>query len=596
LPLKKTIVHLLPDPVQLNSPLDHILRGLCTARSYHDAVERTILIGPMLANHTDVLAQLGTNFRILHSSRAGVMNHSCSEALSLVENNFNVSIVYGLRSFNHPQTNLPSSVELILLDVGNANVHPVNVLKAWIYEEFDLPSDQYERNPQYDLYVKLAPASLAALRALGVSDPSRPAVLISHDYPGVPTALAGMMDPLGVFKTVFWAHEVPTIHRLVESYSGHDTMFSNALLWARRNHYYLNEMFGSQDFFYYHALTTAARHCDHIITTGKYVRQQLRFLNPHFDALDIDLVFSALPYSNVTWDQKSNSHTRLQQYVGNLMGYCPDFVFTHVAPVAISQAHWRDINVLNNLESHFAQDGLTGAYIIFSTDPVGQNGHHIEDKDSPADYARSRRVAHRGQHWVLSPAEASLYHYLQDFNSRSSHLKAILVNHPGWQAHKIDSCIPEGMSLADLHLGTDLEFAQGIYDPCNPSTLAVLASGGLCVLGGVNGTCDLLDHFVTTNPENVIVADYTQVDSEQSQREDILNIDQSTRDQLETEISAQVAQTIMQRLPRSAEQRNNLLERSAELADQLNWDKLCGSYFLPTLERAYYKRRDQLIA
>jgi len=595
LPFKKTIVHLLPDPVQLNSGLDHIIQGLCTARSYHDAVERTILIGPLLSNETDVLSQLGTSFRILHSSRAGVMNHSCSNALSAVESNFNVSILYGMRSFNHPQTNLPTPVELILLDVSRANLHPVNVLKSWIYEEFDLPSDQYERNPQYDLYVKLAPASLAALRALGVSDPSRPAVLISHDYPGVPTALAGMMDPLGAFKTVFWAHEVPTIHRLVESYPGHDTMFSNALLWARRNHYYLTEMFGSQDFFYFHALTTVARHCDHIITTGKHIRQELRFLNPHFDAQDIDLVFSALPYSDVTWDQKNDSHTRLQQYVGNLQGYCPDYIFTHVAPVTVCQAHWRDINILDHLEAHFAQTGKTGAYIIFSTDAHRQDWLN-SNCDNSADHARSRRVAHRGQHWALSPAEADLYHYIQDFNSRSTHIKALLVNPLGWQAHKIDSCIPEGMSFSDLHLGTDLEFAQGIYDPCNASTLAVLASGGLCVLSGVNGTCDLIDNFASTPPENVIIADYTQIGSEQAQRETILNIDQSTRDQLEADISAQVAQTIMQRLPASHEQRTNLLEHSTQLADQLNWDELCSSYFLPTLERAYYKRRDQLIA
>ena len=53
--------------------------------------------------------------------------------------------------------------------------------------------------------------------------------IISHEFMGMPTVLAAMLEPYCNFRTVFYAHEVATIRRIVEEQPGHDTMFYNVM-------------------------------------------------------------------------------------------------------------------------------------------------------------------------------------------------------------------------------------------------------------------------------------------------------------------------------------------------------------------------------
>ena len=51
----------------------------------------------------------------------------------------------------------------------------------------------------------------------------------------MPTALAAILEHECNFRTVFHAHEVATIRRIVEDHPGHDTMFYNVLAAAEKD-------------------------------------------------------------------------------------------------------------------------------------------------------------------------------------------------------------------------------------------------------------------------------------------------------------------------------------------------------------------------
>ena len=74
------------------------------------------------------------------------------------------------------------------------------------------------------------------------------------------------------------------MRRIVEDHPGHDTMFYNVLEKAHgEGHLSVEDVFGSQRFFYKHPLVEAARFCDNIFAVGDYVVKELRFLREEFD-------------------------------------------------------------------------------------------------------------------------------------------------------------------------------------------------------------------------------------------------------------------------------------------------------------------------
>jgi len=404
------------------------------------------------------------------------------------------------------------------------------------------------------------------------------------------------MDPLGAFKTIFCAYEVPTVRRVIESCSGHDTLFYNALKWARQNHYYLGELFGPQEHHFQYALTTSARFCDNIITVSERVKQELRFLEPQFDAVNIDPIYQGLSDGGLTPEQKLQSHTRLQQYIGNLLGFSPDYIFTHPTHLSTSQAHWRDLRILSHLAPQLDQVGRTAVYLVYShgADAIRPAAISVDSRASKA-ATSARRVAHRDRHWALTHAEAELYCHLQDFNAHTQNIKAILVNALGWEAHQQDCCMPPDMTLSDLHQGTDLVFCQSIYEPFGP-LLESAALGSLCVLSSVCGCNDLFDELMTTPPDHIIRADYTRINPQQLYRDAIFAMDQSHRDLIENQVAEQIARSILEQLPQNRGDMEKLIHQGRHLAQQVNWDNICRTFFLPAIDRAYHRRRDRQIA
>lgn len=608
---ENTVVHITQEALGPNGDLPYQLDGLITSGNYRSAIGRSIFIGPYSYSPTsqhNYPDKAGNH--ILYSVWQGLVDHPLAAQFAVVEQKFGVSIIYGLRDLysasqdNDATSPSPCQVEFVLIDTANANIHPVNALKGWLYDEFDIESDRFEQSPQFNNYIKFAPAALAALRALEVSSPHKPAVLIAHDCMAIPTALAAVLDPLGAFKTIFWAHEVQTIRNIVEYHPGHDTMFYNIMRWAQKNNFYLPEIFGSQDCYFEHSLLTAVRYCDNIIATSERVRGELRFLSPYLDSVNIDLVYNGLGTSNITFEQKHIAKNHIQKYVGELLGFCPDYIFTQFGRLTTCKAPWRNLPVLGHLEDQFRKDNRRAVMFIVNTDrPLG----HITNSDK-----HENPWYHNMGHYNpldFSLSEIAIFNHLRDFNNKQSNIKIIYINqfdgHFYADGHQIDN----QMICEDLPIASDVEFCQSIYEPFSLSQLRTLPFGGLCV---INDTCPSLltanidakplgnnpsqrsIEQLTENINNLIFADYTQLFDTNFDRASLLKLDQSGRDRIEKYVSSQIAQALCQRLPQNDTQGQWLLTQGANITSQLSWEVVCQNLFRPALAYAYHHRRRRI--
>ena len=591
----KTIVHITHETTHKIGGIGAVLEGLLTAESYRNEVGRSVLLGPLFKGQHVAEQRLGPDGQVLYSSLDGITDHPYKLVFEDVERKFGVSVVYGYRTFYQPGGGNAVDVEVILIDTAEVNPNPVNALKAWLFDDFGIESLGFEGDQEYDQYVKLAPAALALLRGINVSDPNQPTVLISHEYMGMPTILAAILDPLGTFKTMYYAHEVPSVRRIIENHPGHDTMFYNTLRWANKRQYYLADIFGPQDSSFRHALTCASRYCDNIVAVGDQVKDELRFLSLDFNHVSIDLAYNGIETQEISLESKLDSKNKLQQYAQNLLGYRPDYIFTHVARTKISKGFWRDFRVLEHLDKQFQKDNQTGILFLLSTDAPACSPEEIREMETAWDWP----VAHKQGYPDLCGAEIDFYPALQSFNARSHNIKAVLVNQFGWDSRICGSRMPGEMTFEDLRQGCDVEFGQSAYEPFGIAQLEPLGYGAICVPSNVCGCCGFVEQLCDEElPANIIKADYVQADLNWSKIDiqNLLSINQQFRDRIEMAVSAEVARDILQRLPKNDDQAEAMIRSGYEIANQMTWEKVCKSYFLPALDRAYRRFRTRQIA
>ena len=134
--------------------------------------------------------------------------------------------------------------------------------------------------------MRLAQPAIAALHALGAASSVEPCVILSHEYMGMPTALAAILEgEQSNFRTIFYAHEVATMRRIVEGHPGHDTMFYNVMRSGDGRRGITSRTSSAT-----RAATTSTRwsrptrFCDDIFAVGDYTLKEIRFLGPDFVA------------------------------------------------------------------------------------------------------------------------------------------------------------------------------------------------------------------------------------------------------------------------------------------------------------------------
>ncbi len=586
---QKTVVHVTHETVGKIGGIGAVLQGLFTCKSYLESVNRSILVGPLFTTEGPVSERLGENSEVLYSSIDGFLNPGYAPAFRKIENLFNAGIVYGRRTFFDEQTGVKSSPEVLLIDVRYMDKKMINEFKGRLFEEFGIRSNLYEDLWEYEQYVRLAPVAIAALKAIDAAGDST--VIIAHEFMGMPTALAAILENSSNFRTVFYAHEVATMRRIVEEHPGHDTMFYNVMRKAHTDKLYVSEVFGDQSSYFKHVLVEASKYCDDIYAVGDYVVDELRFLAPEFEGANIDIVYNGIPAYPITVADKLASKRKLQLYCENLLGYKPDFIFAHVGRLVRSKGFWRDLRVLHTLEKEFRTQGKTGVLLILSTEVSQRRTTDIQNMESAYNWP----VAHREGLPDLSGGEANLYTQIQEFNAKSRNIKIIFINQFGFSRKHCGTRMPEDMEFLDIRKGTDVEFGQSIYEPFGIAQLEPLTFGGICVISSVCGCSGFLRDI--TNSEgvkNVIVADYTKLGGRNyDDIEDMLQIDRSIRNQIETSESERVAMQICSRLAKNEAEIQNMIEAGYHLAKDMSWDVAVKNYLLNSLQKAPQKQLTQ---
>jgi len=582
----QTLVHVTHEAVGKIGGIGAVLEGMFTCKSYLDVVNRSILVGPLFTTEGPPANRLGRNGELLYSSIDAVSNTRYARALSKVEQHYKVNIIYGRKSFTDKRAGITGSPEVVLIDVKNAAAEPINRFKRRLFDEFGIRSDLYENLWEYEEYIRLACPALDVLKIIGVAKSST--TIVAHEFMGMPTALAAILEPSCDYGTVFYAHEVAPMRNIIEKHPGHDTMFYNVMQRASERGLYVEDVFGDQSSYFKYPLVDAAQYCDCIYAVGDYVVDELRFLSPKLKTAEIDLVYNGVPAFEIDAAEKLKSKTKLRRYCNNLLGFEPDFIFTHVTRLVQSKGLWRDIRVLEHLEQQFRRQGATGVFFLLATEVAARPSSDINNMESEYSWP----VAHREGWPDLSNGEADFYTAIQQFNARSSNIKIVFINQFGFRPSQCGSRMPQDMEFMDIRKGSDVEFGQSIYEPFGISQFETLSFGGICVVTNVCGCTGFLHDVTSGNScHNVIIADYTDLaDTVPSDLENMLRIDRVVRNRIETAQSKKVADEILTRLPKDDAEVQAIIHDGYELAKKMSWETVVKNYLLKSLENTHAHR------
>lgn len=590
----QTVVHVTHEAIQKIGGIGAVLQGLLTSRVYLSKVQRNLLVGPFWPGEERGDQRLGPQGEVLYSSLDSLYRSPLAPRFREIEQQFNVRIIYGRRRFVDKETGVVSSPEVLLFDVSGYDINRLNAFKFQLWERFGIDSAKYEHIWDYEQYMRIAQPAIASLHALGVGTALEPAIILSHEYMGMPTVLAAILEGEGSnFRTIFHAHECATMRRIVEHHPGHDTMFYNVMRAAMAEGHYVDDVFGDQSDFYKHALIKAARFCDNIFAVGDYTLKEMRFLSADFASVDMQLAYNGVPHWRISVDEKMISRNKLRKYASNLLGYEPDYVFTHVTRLVPSKGLWRDLRVLEHVETMLRQRNETAILFTLSTEVPARRPDDILKMEEHYHWP----VVHREGLPDLSNGEAAYYQGVQEFNARSRNVKVVFVNQFGWEQRLCGKRMPADMEFMDIRKGSDAEFGQSIYEPFGIAQVEPISFGGICVFSNVCGCAGFVDKITEGQPTpNVIVADYTALPDRSLRPEQMLSIGKAQRDQIEYQVAANVARQLIERLPRTPQQFDEFIQRGHDLAEHMSWDAVCRNYILPGFERAVRANRLRQIA
>lgn len=580
----QTVAHITHEAINKIGGIGAVLQGLLTSKTYLARAQRNILVGPFWPGEGYGDGRLGTGGEVLFSSMDNIYRTPMAGKFREIEQTFDVSIVYGRRKFVDKETGVVSVPEVLLIDVSRYDARKIGEFKYQVWEKFGIDSGRYQDVWDYEQYMRLAQPAIALLNVLGATSMAEPCVILSHEYMGMPTVLAAILEgEKGNFRTIFHAHECATMRRIVEGNPGHDTMFYNVMAAAIAEGHYVEDVFGDQSGYYKHALIKATKYCDNIFAVGDYTLKEMRFLGADFASVDMQLAYNGVPCWKITPAQKQLSREKLRKYCKTLLKFEPDYVFTHVTRLVPSKGLWRDLRVLEEVEKLLRKRNETAVLFTLSTEVPARRNEEILKMEA-------------GYHWPvvhheglpdLSGGEAAYYAGVQEFNAQSRNVKVVFINQFGFDQPTCGSRMPADMEFMDIRKGSDAEFGQSTYEPFGIAQVEPISFGGICVITNVCGCAGFVDKVTDGRPTpNVIIADYTELPERDFRPEKMLNIGQNQRDAIEHHVAEKVAKELVDRLPKTPGEFEAFLERGYELAKEMSWEAVARNYIVPGIDRA----------
>jgi len=577
------VVHVTHEAVERMGGIGTVIAGLMTADAYAEEISRTILLGPLLSTDRPVARRLGEGGRVRYSTMDAVEPPAWREKFRPIERAYDVNIVYGTRRVDEPYSGRQVEAEVVLIDVFHSNKDRLNLFKTELFKKFAVPSADFEHIWEYEEYVRLAEPGFEAIKALTADGDDDQVAFLAHEYMGIPTALKAALAGAPGTRTVFYAHEVASVRPIVEKRPGHDTMFYNVLAKARQNGQTFEDVFPTAADNYKHPLVKAARYCDSVFAVGDSVIEEMRFLDRHFDKMDIELVYNGVPAMALSLEDKRISSARMKQYAENLFSVRPDWVMTHVARPVLSKAIWRDIRVLHEMEPLLADMGERAIYFMLGTLAGQRRKQDILQMERLYGWP----VAHERGYPDLCQGEEVLGEVFDDFNRHHEAIRVAFVNQWDWNRQVCGLRMPEDMTFADIRRGTDLEFGLSVYEPFGISQLEPLSFGAICVVSNVCGCLGFVRRVCGGRAidEHVIEADFLRLSGAGS-LDELKNLPAGRRDEIEMLEGNRLAHQIVERLPRDDDAVRRRIVNGHELASKMSWEHVVREYFLPGLHRA----------
>jgi len=566
---------------------------LLTSKVYLTQASRNILVGPFWPADEKGEHRLGPQGEVLYSSLDSLYRSPLAERFRQIEQTYDVGIVYGRRRYTDKESGITSLPEVILIDCSRYDQSKLNLFKFQLYEKFGIESAKYENVWDFEQYMRLAQPAIAALHAIGATSSIEPCVILSHEYMGMPTALAAILEGDQYnFRTIFYAHEVATMRRIVEGHPGHDTMFYNVMRAAMIQGHYVDEVFGDQSDYYKHSLVKAARFCDSIFAVGDYTLKEARFLGPDFVTEEAQIAYNGVPCWKISVEEKMHSRQMLREYCKTLLKFDPTYVFTHVTRLVPSKGLWRDLRVLEHLERQLRARNETAVLFTLSTEVPARRGDDIRRMEKNYHWP----VAHREGAPDLSGGEAGYYEGVQEFNAQSRNIKIVFINQFGFEQKTCGERMPAEMEFMDIRKGSDAEFGQSIYEPFGIAQVEPISFGGICVFSNICGCAGFVEKAAGGQTPNVIVADYTELPEKSLRPEQLMSIGKKERDAIEHTVAEMVANELLARLPRTPAEFEQSLDRGYALAQKMSWDVVARDYVVPGIQRASKAKRLMKIA
>ncbi len=581
-----TIAHVTHEAVVHMGGIGTVLQGLLTSPDYLAAVNRSILIGPLWDTGPvdDVNSRLGGDgAKVLYSSLDNHDPAGFGAKLRPIELAFGVRAVYGTRVFQDAvDPNRHETAEVLLFDLHAADTRRVNEFKAILFERFHIECHPFDHNGDFEQWVRIAQPAYAALVAL-TEDNQLPGVLISHEYMGMPAALAATLDPAQRFRTLFHGHECTSARHVVEYHPGHDAAFYPEMHRALAAGESIEDVFGSQRNNYRHQLVSRAHHLDGIIAVGDETANELRFLNPQMHEANVRLCYNGAPGPVTSIEDKLASRKRVLDWLEPLLGFRPNHLLTHVTRPVISKGLWRDLAVCEELDKILCAQGEKAAYLLLT---CGAQPRTYEDVTKMnAEYGWPAQ--HRDGYPDAVGPEVELCCAAAEFNESAHSVRAIVVNQFGFTKETIGASAPEGLCLQDLRRAADAEFGLSTYEPFGISPVEPIHAGAVAVVTAISGCAGFMHRAagdLGIDPAAhpcFLVGEFVYPDVAAT------DFDAAALKKVENVECARIAKALATKLPRTTAERAACLEAGQKLAHEMSWDRVCQREFLPALRELF---------
>ena len=577
-------VHVTHEAVHKVGGIGAVLQGLVTAKAYRSAVDRVLLVGPLGDRHRK--DSLGPDGTIVYDNWQGIWSEEAGTALQAIEVKHGVRMVYGRRPFACPDGSTVEP-EILLVDVESSIPHGLDLFKHQLYERYGLASDRYEGQWEFEQFMRLAEPAFDGVEAL-TADQTDAVWFVAHEFMGLPTALRATMSTDRRYHTAFYAHEVATARRIVEEQAGHDASFYPALAAGLAQGRDLEDVYGSQDDFFKHALVLQAIRCDAILAVGDRVLDELTFLGKEFRQATIDLVYNGLPEADcLSLAGRKRARRLLSDVAEGLVGFRPDLCFSHVSRLVPSKAMWRDLLVLQAMDPFLQARRNTAVMDVLATEAGARlpasTKHMHEAYDWP--------LVHCEGYPDLSPGELTFDLLVRKHNTRARNSRVVFINQFGFDAISCGGALPEGVGFTDLRCGTDAEFGQSMYEPFGIAQIEPIGFGAISLVSDACGCVGYLQQAHATAggtpdaplPPVHIVGDYAGGDRSSAP---VPAEERTDASWLEEQASGRAARALEQALPRNDKQRQIGLEVGHAVAVEMSWERVVSGQLLPALQRA----------